>query len=681
VAAVALLTKLEMPWRTFQVRMLDSGEADASRVELDPEGEAAFLSTQRGNVPAPGKDDGIDPDENKTSLVQRNLFRWVDNNPERTTLLNGLTREQRGRVREQQGVFLEGEDARIGKYVGFFINTNKTADAGKDWHQRGYRIHYQHSSLLRWLVKLRNWQKKYNPVTRPTLWTELETKHIGDSKNPSDLQAALPTCFLFRDAAEHGKRPGDETKPISDGPIFGLWNKLLFALETRKKDAGETDAEGHSVRFIQEFRRNIWNSIPVFPLHSLRVSWISNLADAGMKLELLMKLAGHTRLIVTIYYRKMNPWQMSENMRECQENLARRGDEITMRVLKGNAYDKIPKYIVADQDSLESAVPRNPSDRVSSGWLRLFGGWCLMGGNIQPSAERKKCGGCFNGGPLVNEGKTKSVREYAAVKPLACIEGKCRWFVTRPEYLLEIRAKLMIIADGLHSVQRRLNQHESEVQDLKVERARHAKAHPDQLFPRLAELRKMEHIVEKLTADSQTLLLGISNAANLADRVIAVEMMDESGGEKTQLVAQGTHADVRWAFESTSSDLLALADICSSAEVYPELEPESEASVLRLGQLLDGSLQQQGIGLVFARLTAEQQLRLGNRFIREVARPLNDNLSAAVAMIENGKVRHSAEILRKLIEEGKYAPTSILELLDKPSNPVKPTSSTKKLSA
>jgi hypothetical protein len=50
-------------------------------------------------------------------------------------------------------------------------------------------------------------------------------------------------------------------------------------------------------------------------------------------------------------------------------------------------------------------------------------------------------------------------------------------------------------------------------------------------------------------------------------------------------------------------------------------------------------------------------------------------------MIENGKVRHSAEILRKLIEEGTYAPTSILELLDKPSKPVKPTSSTKKISA
>ena len=372
---------------------------------------------------------------------------------------------------------------------------------------------------------------------------------------------------------------------------------------------------------------------------------------------------------------------MAEGMRESQEKLAKRGDEYTLRVLKGNAYELMPKYIVADQQSLQSAVPRNPSDRTSSGWLRLLGGWCLMGGNSHPSADRKRCGGCFNGGTLIKDSNRKDLREYTSVKPLACIEGKCRWFVTRPEYLLEIRAKMMLQADHLHTTQLHLSQHESELHELKIERAQHVKAHPDQQFPRLAELRKIEHLVEKLTADSQTLAEGIGNAANLVDRLIAVELLDESGGEKTQLVAQGSHEDVRWSFEPASSDLLALADICANAEIYPELKPESEAAILRRGNLLDVSLQKQGIGMLFAQLTPEQMLRLGNRVIREIARPLNDSLEAAVSMIEFGKVPNYAEILRKLIEEGDYAPIQVSQLLDKYPAPLSPSLSPQQPSA
>ena len=300
VAAVALLSKLEMPWRTYQVRMLDSGEADASCVELDPEGEQAFLNAQQGKKHASGSTDGIDPDTNKTSLVHKNLFRWVEN-PERTTLLDRLTRDQRGRVSKNQGVFWPCEDARVGKFVGFFINTNKTADADKVWQLGGYHIAYQHSSLLRWLVKLRNWQKKYNSLQRPTLWTELSVKHTLRLKSDFHLQAASPTCFLFRDASARQKRQGDETKPISDNAIDCLWTRLLTILEHKKKESGETDADGKAVRLIRIHRKEISKSTPFFPLHSLRVSWISNLADAGMKLDLMLKLVGHTRMVMTIY--------------------------------------------------------------------------------------------------------------------------------------------------------------------------------------------------------------------------------------------------------------------------------------------------------------------------------------------------------------------------------------------
>jgi len=147
VAAVALLVKLEMPFRLYQVRMLDSGESDHNRIEIDHDGESAFLK---------GKGTTLENIEHR----EQPMFRWSENQ-NRQRLLDGLLKPDRGRVSQHQGVFVKCHDHKVGDFVGFFINTNKTADIDKEWHHRGYHIRWQHNSLHRWLVKLRNWQEKY----------------------------------------------------------------------------------------------------------------------------------------------------------------------------------------------------------------------------------------------------------------------------------------------------------------------------------------------------------------------------------------------------------------------------------------------------------------------------------------------------------------------------------------
>ena len=122
--------------------MLGSGETDVERVEL----------TGREDTP----------------------FEWRGHNPNRSRLFDGLNVNDASRISKAQGVFRKFAELRDeGSMVGFFINTNKTADTDKDWAQRGYQISWQHTPLLRWLIKLRNWQEKYNPLLKPTLWTEL----------------------------------------------------------------------------------------------------------------------------------------------------------------------------------------------------------------------------------------------------------------------------------------------------------------------------------------------------------------------------------------------------------------------------------------------------------------------------------------------------------------------------
>ncbi|MDA8347039.1 MAG: integrase family protein [Thermaerobacter sp.] len=136
VRAVALYLKLELPLRTFQVRMLDSGEADTWRYEHGPQG----------------------------GILVRNVSPLAQGSDVRPY---------------QRGVFhrTQGEAG-----AGLYINTNKTADINRDENDKGYVIPWAHEAALYWLEKLRNWQERYNPITEPTPWVSLDLKHFGRTR-------------------------------------------------------------------------------------------------------------------------------------------------------------------------------------------------------------------------------------------------------------------------------------------------------------------------------------------------------------------------------------------------------------------------------------------------------------------------------------------------------------------
>ena len=53
--------------------------------------------------------------------------------------------------------------------IGMFVTTNKTSNNG-----RGYSIPSIPEDLAYWLVKLRKWQQKFNPLIQPSSWTACE---------------------------------------------------------------------------------------------------------------------------------------------------------------------------------------------------------------------------------------------------------------------------------------------------------------------------------------------------------------------------------------------------------------------------------------------------------------------------------------------------------------------------
>ena len=449
----------------------------------------------------------------------------------------------------------------------------------------------------------------------------------------------VPTCFLFRDASAIGKIDNedgaDQEKPIPNNPIEGLYKKLLIALEDNKIRNKEFGPDGKPFRFISERRKDPVACRPYTPLHGLRVSLITALARGGMRLDLLMGLAGHTRLVMTIYYRQFDNEELSEEVQRAQENLVRRADELTISSLKSRAYEDLPKSVVADEEGLRVGLPRNPNDRNAAGWERQLGGWCIMGGNTSsPTAEENMAtGGCFNGGAKLDGNNSRQSR-FASVRPKCCMEGKCRWFVSRPEYILEIRAKIRLLLENLHSAQRQLAEAEDKLMALKREKIRAERE--GKPFIHHPEYVRSDQVRAKLSAQVDELLTGIGNCSDLADRVTSIAMIDEKG-PAAQLVAQGTAEDLKWAIEPVS-DLLALSGICLDAEVYPELVHDAETAILRRSQLIDAKLLESGEHALLTRLNVSEQLHVGNRLLRELGLPLDGRLKTAVAMIEGGSV-------------------------------------------
>jgi hypothetical protein len=590
VRAVALLVKLMLPLRTYQVRMLDSGEGD----------------TWRYTVNGWKRNDNLLAQGTPKKPVQHGVFRRVSD--------------------------MESGEIRTSLY----INTNKTADIGKQADETGYVIPWQYTELLFWLEKLRNWQEKFNPLKRLVSWRELDHRHLRSPKSEYQLSKMPDTSFLFRDAAGQGAERG---KPVIDDSLFVMWFKLLAELERRCAARGENAGEGKPIRFVETGTRRT----TLYPLHSLRVSLLTCLAvDAEVPLVILSKLvAGHSRLVMTLYYTKVGVYQMTQVLNSANAKLCETAESGFKRFLAEAEYEELTRSIVTNSvDGLRAALPIQPGDRNPAGWMARSYGLCLVGGNTAPAEFNGKVGGCFNGGEMLRA-NTKDVSSniYASVSGGAgnCI--RCRWFITEPHYLDSLRAHFNNLSYHLAETAKTAKEFEDKVDVLRTKRYQAEQA--DVPFTEQAEYLRLERLWESAISKTDQLANDLTATFRLIKRCLSlVEQSANNGKNKQQLVAVGGLQDLKMVFEDTQSELLQLSGVCQDAELYPDENPGE--AIVRRSQFLDSALYREGIQPVFMTLSKDEQLRVGNRFMDHLAllsQPENpaQGLRRVIGVIESGR--------------------------------------------
>ncbi|HCE1505267.1 TPA: integrase family protein [Vibrio alginolyticus] len=576
VKSMMIFIKLHLPLRTYQVRMLDSGEADTWRYE-------------RGQ--------------------------WVLNTQHDFAL--GSEKRPFGK-----GVFRRIRDPLTGIYsTGLYINTNKTADQNKDELERGYIIPWQNEEVLYWLEKLRNWQEKYNPITKPTDCTTLLAKHTKHKKSDKQLESMGEIAFLFRDAPAKGE---DKGKPIQDRSISPFWYYLLLEMENRLAERGNTLDNGERLKLVVDYPENTprGNKISTqFPLHSLRVSLITAYTmDTQLPLPVISKLlAGHTRLLMTIYYNKITPSVMAEKMDEAHDALDEKSKQSVQNFLKDASMEQIQcKMVYHNEDSVQAAlINRNPI-----GWEERSCGLCLVGGNTVKSDEVSTLGGCWNGGELIKDSKVAASRVYASVPHGAenCI--RCRWFITEARYLPALNAHFNQLSYKAHQAANLAVEIEGELEALKDEQF--FCEEQGKPFIKYDELQSLQRRWEKQRVEASEYAEDWITCFELINKIIRVEEARVEGDTKDKLIAVGAEQDITHAlkFVETDSELLHLSLLCDDAEFYPDLQDElrKTPAIEKRSRKLSRVLMKKGFEPIFMEMDDKQQLIAANAMLRQMAK-------------------------------------------------------------
>ncbi|PQJ47877.1 integrase [Vibrio campbellii] len=576
VKAMVVFMKLHLPLRTYQVRMLDSGEADTWRYEQG---------------------------------------QWVVNTKHDFAL--GSEKRPFGK-----GIFRRIHDTMTGLYsTGLYVNTNKTADQNKDELERGYIIPWQNEEVLYWLEKLRNWQEKYNPITKPNDCTTLLKKHTGVKKSDKQLESIGEIAFLFRDASAKGE---DKHKPINYTATDSFWYQLLLALENQLAEQGNTLDNGERLKLVVDYSEGTTKGAKVstlFPLHSLRVSLITAYTmDARLPLPVISKLlAGHTRLLMTIYYNKITPSVMAEKMDEAHGELDAKSKQSVRNFLKDASMEQIQcKMVYHSDDSIQAAlVNRNPI-----GWEERSCGMCLVGGNTVKSDEVSTLGGCWNGGELIKDAKAAANRIYDSVPHGSenCI--RCRWFITEARYLPALNAHFNQLSYKAYQAANLAVEIEGELEALKDEQF--FCEEQGKPFIKHDELQALQRRYEKQQVEADEYAKDWIACFGLIQKIIRVEETRNEDDSKDKLIAVGSEQDVSLVlkFIETDSELLHLSLLCDDAEFYPDLQDElrKTPAIEKRSRHLSRVLMKKGFEPIFMEMDDKQQLIAANAMLRQMAK-------------------------------------------------------------
>ncbi|MCD1588596.1 hypothetical protein K7H09_21560 [Halomonas sp. IOP_14] len=546
VRVVAIYTQLFMPFRGSQICWLDSGEADYE-----------ILEEENGK------------------------YKWVNNQ---------LLKEYRVPKKYHQGFFKPGSD----KEVVCHVSTNKTASNAFE----GYDIPWVDERIIPLLIQLRNWQSKYNPLEKPTKWTN-QVKTEND-RTLRKYGYKGRSCFLFRDPSLQGGIPLTQAKLSSGfaGVLHLIQDKELPLTMIRK---GKKDANSLS------------NLHSLFTLHSMRVSLITAfIRDAKIAPEVVQKLVGHSSLVMTIYYTKVTAEEIREALNDAESLIIKNQANRVDQLIRQGKMDQITSELVNSRGELV----KNNSTMPSAAYTMMDYGIC-------PNGRTK----CDIGGDMIGESsKVYHPTPAGYLGNSNCL--RCRFFYSGPAFLgglqmlcneitLECKAASIVIDE--------LRQKIDTLEDEQYQKLREK-----QDFTGSHEIALTEAHYEQEVTRFDSLVCDLIVAIRLSMNSINIlnsSINDSTKSPHHNLITTDQDAGVFLNFPEVSN-FLHVDMVCQSASYHQSSRPQ-KATLVRT-QLLDLFARKNGLSPGLFALSERQQLEIGN----EITKMLRSRLGGWDAVSE-----------------------------------------------
>ncbi len=481
-----------------------------------------------------------------------------------------------------------------------YITTNKTgAKPG------GYHIPYLPEDLAYWIIQLRDWQAKYNPLKELTPWTQIKLRF---RTNTNVLKQRGKQAFLFRDPASLACE--DKVSPMFTTTAFSrTLPAILFHSQQPGEDLAEMQSKKNSVDYISQFTP-----------HSLRVSLITAyIVDGRAPITVISKLVGHSSLVMTLYYTKVGHTHMRKELaaaekRSLEQSLDRYQDLIIQKKID----EARPELIATDRNAMDQYLS---SDWPAAAFQVMSIGICPVSGSR-----------CDEGGEILMDRKTEAhyvpvARGYLGTRNCP----QCRFFITGPAFLGGLSAISNEIILEINTTRKEYHDLESERQ--KLDDMRYDAEIAGKVFEHGRRLKKVTAVYEEKAKKLDMLLCDLQYFYQLITQ--STELLSKTESDKHQLIVSDNYVEIGMHLAEQQSDFRLLAEVCANAEIY-ESASASRARPL-LSQVLDKLADTNGIAPAMFRLTEDQQLKAANQVVQLIMQVTQNDWHFADQLV-NGQI-------------------------------------------
>jgi hypothetical protein len=544
VRTVAILIKLLLPARTYQVRVLDSGEGDSE----------VYRPSQGG---------------------------WTRNTGPLAP---------KGKQKIARGVLHRHQAADSTEKVFLRFNTNKTADLARDAGESGFVMPWQHAEAISLLAWLRDWQERFNPIIRPTRWEDIAEMDIASRFTRETLARRGEACFLFRNPLSQYK-----DQPVTDARLTRFWRRVCAELEARLAAAGETLPDGSPITLVER-RENGDLGPAVFDLHSLRVTLITALAEAGgVPADVLMKVVGHASIIMTLYYEKLSPVHISEKLSAAEVRIQRDEQVNWQRWLVHQSRETLLQAVAhVSPSGIDAVIEVSPS-----AWVVRDHGICPVG-----------CTRCSVGGEKLVD--TAAYERWAEVPGGSSNCVRCRFFITGPAFLYGLQAHFDAVGLRLREASEKYQAAKTCFEALEAEYQSARERGEPVPKSKLNEIDIAAGLFDQQTQAVDDIALSWHATYKLIQQCLAILRRGavKKSGPGFALVSVGGRGTLEAVLEESTE--IELADrVCQAAVFFAGID--AKLPNLKRMRAFDAMLKRNGYDPVFVEMTEEDALAIGNQ--------------------------------------------------------------------